>query len=99
MGVFNKYFQDSYLKSLISIRYGKKYFKILKNSNLKILVLTDFHKKYLEKLGVDGSKLFVFRNYLNVNNSILNLVVLGKTQSIIIFKRYIKKFLEIDENF
>ena len=69
MGVFNKYFQDSYLKSLISIRYGKKYFKILKNSNLKILVLTDFHKKYLEKLGVDGSKLFVFRNYLNVNKS------------------------------
>ena len=68
-GVFNKYFQDSYLKSLISIRYGKKYFKILKNSNLKILVLTDFHKKYLEKLGVDGSKLFVFRNYLNVNKS------------------------------
>ena len=69
MGVFNKYFQDSYLKSLISIRYGKKYFKLLKNSNLKILVLTDFHKKYLEKLGVDGSKLFVFRNYLNVNKS------------------------------
>ena len=37
---------------------------LLKNSNLKFLVLTDFHKKYLEKLGIDGSKLFVFRNYL-----------------------------------
>tara|TARA_A100000164_G_C21704091_1_gene674996 strand:+ start:48 stop:785 length:738 start_codon:yes stop_codon:yes gene_type:complete len=70
MGIFNKYFQDSYLKSLISIRYGKKYFKILKNSNLKILVLTDFHKKYLEKLGVDKSKLYIFRNYLDVNKSI-----------------------------
>ena len=69
MGIFNKYFQDSYLKSFIAIRYGKKYFKILKNSNIKILVLTDFHKNYLEKLGVDKSKLFIFRNYLDVNKS------------------------------
>ena len=70
MGIFNKYFQDSFLKSLIAIRYGKKYFKIIKNSNLKILVLTDFHKKYLEKLGVDQSKLYVFRNYLKVNKNL-----------------------------
>ena len=70
MGIFNKYFQDSFLKSFIAIRYGKKYFKILKNSNLKILVLTDFHKKYLEKLGVDKSKLYVFRNYLEVDNNL-----------------------------
>ena len=69
MGIFNKYFQDSYLKSFIAIRYGKKYFRILKNSNIKILVLTDFHKNYLEKLGVDKSKLFIFRNYLDVNKS------------------------------
>ena len=69
MGIFNKYFQDSFLKSLFAIRYGKKYFKILKNSNLKILVLTDFHKKYLEKLGVEKSKIHVFRNYLNVNKN------------------------------
>ncbi len=69
MGIFNKYFQNSYLKSIIAIRYGKKYFKVLKNSNIKILVLTDFHKNYLEKLGVDKSKLFIFRNYLDVNKS------------------------------
>ena len=87
MGIFNKYFQDSYLKSLIAIRYGKKYFNILKNSKIKILVLTDFHKNYLEKLGVDKSKLYIFRNYLDVNNKIKS----SNTESYIIYAGRISK--------
>ncbi len=87
MGIFNKYFQDSFLKSLIAIRYGKKYFKIIKNSNLKILVLTDFHKKYLEKLGVDRSKLYVFRNYLKVNKNLKSI----NTKNYIIYAGRISK--------
>ena len=87
MGIFNKYFQDSYLKSLIAIRYGKKYFNILKYSKIKILVLTDFHKNYLEKLGVDKSKLYIFRNYLDVNNKIKS----SNTESYIIYAGRISK--------
>ena len=87
MGIFNKYFQDSYLKSLIAIRYGKKYFNILKNSKIKILVLTDFHRNYLEKLGVDKSKLYIFRNYLDVNKKIKS----SNTESYIIYAGRISK--------
>ena len=43
-GNFNKYYEDSYLKSLIVNRYGRKYFKILKNKDIKILTLTEFHR-------------------------------------------------------
>ena len=63
---FNKYFQDSYLKSFFVVIYGKKFFEILKNQNLSILVLTDFHKKYLQELGIKESKISIFPNYINM---------------------------------
>ena len=44
--LFNKYFPESYLKSLFVIRYSKKYLKILKSENFQILVLTKFHKEF-----------------------------------------------------
>ena len=73
LGLFNKYFLDSYFKSLAMIIYGKKYFKILKSNHNKIFVLTDFHKNYLIKLGVEKEKITTFPNYLdfkpNVNDS------------------------------
>ena len=60
---FNKYFIDSYLKSILVIRYGKKYFKILKQNNISIAVLTEFHKKYLTNIGINPEKVWVFPNY------------------------------------
>ena len=42
--IFNKYFTESYIKSFLVNRYGKKYFKILKQDVNKILVLTKFYK-------------------------------------------------------
>ena len=63
---FNKYFEDSYLKSFFVVIYGKKFFEILKNQNLSILVLTDFHKKYLQELGIKESKISIFPNYINM---------------------------------
>tara|TARA_B100000579_G_scaffold342037_1_gene294017 strand:- start:1004 stop:2155 length:1152 start_codon:yes stop_codon:yes gene_type:complete len=68
-GVFNKYFKDSFLKSFFVIWYGKAYFKILNKSKVKILVLTKFHHDYLESLGLDRSKVNIFRNLLNLNNN------------------------------
>ena len=70
---FNKYFKESFLKSVFMIIYGKKYFKILKSNHNKIFVLTDFHKNYLIKLGLEKEKITTFPNYLdfksNVNDS------------------------------
>ncbi len=66
---FNKYFQDSYLKSLLVNHYGKKYMKIIKKSKIKIIVLTNFHKKFLENNNIRTSNVFVNSNPLNVNIS------------------------------
>lgn len=67
--IFNKYFKESFLKSLLVINYGIKYFKILRSNNLKILVLTNFHKQILSELGISNEKIFVYPNYLNFENT------------------------------
>ena len=50
--LFNKYFKDSYIKSLLLIIYCKQYYKILKNSN--VLTLSNFQKQYLINDGFDS---------------------------------------------
>ncbi len=45
--IFNKYFQESYIKSLALITYGKKYHKILSRTDLNLIVLNKFQKNYL----------------------------------------------------
>ncbi len=64
LGFFNKYFQDSYIKSFLVNRYGKKYYRILFKSNIKILVLTEFHKKFLINLGINDKKIEVYQNFI-----------------------------------
>ena len=59
--IFNKYFENSYIKSFFVLMYGKKYINILREYNLKIIALNEFCKDYLIKKGVDRSK--VFKNY------------------------------------
>lgn len=83
--IFNKYFVNSYLKSFLVNYYGKKYFKILKNSDFKILVLTVFQKEFLCNLGFDRNRIFILPNYLsaenkqtNVNNLENNLIYAGR---------------------
>ena len=65
--IFNKYYEDSYLKSLLLIFYSKKLFKIIKNYPLKVIVLTNFHKDYLSMLGVPKSKIFTYCNPITLN--------------------------------
>lgn len=65
--IFNKYYEDSYLKSLLLIFYSKKLFKIIKNYPLKVIVLTNFHKDYLSLLGVSKSKIFTYCNPITLN--------------------------------
>jgi glycosyltransferase involved in cell wall biosynthesis len=69
IGNINKYFKDSYIKSLLVTHYGKEYFKILKDPFFKIAVLTNFHKKYLENLDFQN-KIFVFHNYLEIKDTV-----------------------------
>ena len=59
VGIFNKYFKTSILKSIFVIRYGVSYFKLLKNENVKLLVLTNFHKEFLLNLGFSEKNIIV----------------------------------------
>lgn len=63
--LFNRYYPSNLIKSLLLVRYGKKYFKLIKNLNFKIIVLTDFHKDYLIKIGINQERIFVIQNPLN----------------------------------
>lgn len=65
--IFNKYYDDSYLKSLLLIFYSKKLFNIIKNHPLKVIVLTDFHRNYLSSLGIPASKIFTYCNPISLN--------------------------------
>ena len=69
MGLFNKYFKESYLKSLLIIYYGKKYFKILKKKSIKIFVLTEFHKKFLTEELMFNNSINIFPNYIDISQS------------------------------
>ena len=81
--LFNKYFESSYIKSLILYFYSLKYFKILKNFKLKIIAVNNFHKLQLIKLGIPQNKITVINNPLNldikkVNTKEKNIVYAGR---------------------
>lgn len=102
LGYFNKYFTESYLKSIFVILYGKKYYKVLNKKNLKLLVLTNFHKKYLINLGFKENKVFVLPNHLNVeskftNNALGNYIVYaGRVSKEKGVQELIESFLKAD---
>ena len=62
---FNKYFEDSFIKSVISIIFSKRYYKTLKHSPISIAVISDFQKEYLVNSGIDSDKVFLHRNPFN----------------------------------
>lgn len=62
--IFNKYFKNSLLKSLLVIYYGKKFIKIIRNEELKLLVLTNFHKSFLINNKIRNKNIYVSRNYI-----------------------------------
>ena len=59
---FNKYFMNSYLKSILVNMYGKTYFKFLSNSTFPILVLTEFHKRFITKKNIRSNNIEIIPN-------------------------------------
>ena len=69
MGLLNKYYDNSNLKSFFVSSYGRKYFQIIKDYDIKLLVLSEFHKKFLNDLGIDENKIYIFPNYIKNQNT------------------------------
>ena len=66
----NKYFTDSIFKTLLVLRYGKKYFSLIKENNFNLIVLTAFHKSYLESLGVNKEKIYTIHNPFKIETNV-----------------------------
>jgi len=87
ISIFNKYYIDSIMKSILVIRYGIKYYNILKKNQIKILVLTAFHKEYLKKILNKNKLISVVPNYLEINNELVK----NETESYIVYAGRISK--------
>jgi len=63
--IFNKYFNESYLKSFFAIRFSKKLYKIFKKFNFNLLLLTNHHKEILINKNFSEQRLFIFPNFIS----------------------------------
>ena len=70
--IYNKYYENSFLKSFILYLYSKKLYKLLIKGSFKIAVLTNFHKNFLTNLGIKTDKLIVSRNPIAINKNTYN---------------------------
>tara|TARA_A100001015_G_scaffold317756_1_gene435549 strand:+ start:3016 stop:4080 length:1065 start_codon:yes stop_codon:yes gene_type:complete len=68
--LINNYFPESFSKSLILIKFIRKYLSVLKNSDIKILTITDFHKKFLTDLNIPQNKILKYNNPIKINQQI-----------------------------
>ncbi len=104
IGIFNKYYKDSYIKSFMIIHYGKKYFKILKDSKANVSVLTNFHKEILLDKNVNNFKLEVIPNYISsetgVNDNLDSnyIVYAGRISEEKGLNELIETFLKLESN-
>jgi len=67
---FNKYYENSYIKSFWLYRFTKKYNQILINHNLEVIAITEFHKKSLINFGISEDKIHIINNPLIFNENI-----------------------------
>lgn len=61
----NKYYSESFIKSLFLFSYSRKYFEIIKNYPLILLAVNTFHKQKLVELGIKQEKVKIFYNPIN----------------------------------
>ena len=68
--IFNKYYDESFIKSLVLILYSKKFIKLIRNEEFQIFVINKFHKEKLISSGVQKDKISIFYNPLNLESSV-----------------------------
>lgn len=68
--VLNKYYKDSYIKSIALYFYSVKFFDMLKNYPMTLLALNDFHKTKLIEKGVVEEKIEVFHNPIKFDKDV-----------------------------
>ena len=66
--MFNKYFSNSYIKSIMVIRHSTKLYKFILGNHFKIVVLTSFHKNFLINCGVEKENIFIIPNPISFKN-------------------------------
>lgn len=99
---FNKYFKESYLKSIFVFLYGRKYIRIIFESSFHIAVLTNFHRNRLIKLGLEENRVTVIPNYIYPKNSFasksssIDLVYAGRISEEKGVEELVKEFIRLD---
>mgnify|MGYP001182757262 CR=1 FL=1 len=101
--IFNKYFENSYLKSLFAIIYGRAYFKVLTDNYFNLFVLTNFHRDYLFSLGIKKDKIYVLPNSIKITDKTLAtsgerfILYAGRISSEKGVEEIIKSYLKIED--
>ena len=62
---YNKYFNDSYLKSIFVNIYGRKYLRIIKKPIIHGIVLTKFHQNFMFKNDYKKTSVSTIPNFIN----------------------------------
>ena len=105
--IFNKYFEESYIKSLFAIIYGKKYIDTLFKSKIQILVLTKNHKEFISENFSFKNNIMIFPNILEIEIDKLDLnqhqnekylIYAGRISQEKGIHELIKNFLELQIN-
>lgn len=65
---FNKYYEDSLIKSIFIIGYSKKLLKILKKLPIYIIAINSFHYRALLNLGINKNRLSIIYNPINIKS-------------------------------
>jgi len=61
---FNKYFEDSYLKSFLLFFNNKKYLKFIKKYDVTLIALNQFQKNFLLSNGFSEKNIYIHFNFL-----------------------------------
>ena len=97
--VFNKYFENSYFKSLLVILFSKKFVSLLEQRNFLILVLTNFHKNFLKLNNYKFKNIDVFPNFIfkdkKINEQNSSLIYAGRISKEKGVAELIDSFLEV----